>query len=211
MAALSTLYPLIKRSVEFCPDVFIDKAIIEAARTFCVESYYLERTMTVTMVNGQSHYDLTIDANDYPDEEIIAVRNAEVNGNPLRLAYTDSEFIRQQAGYPPKYVVFFPPATIELIPYPNEIPSDSLYVEVVTQPTLDAVTIPDDMLRKYRQCIADGAIAWLCEMPNQAWSNAALVSYHKQLFYRKVLDAKSEAMTGHVPRNLMMNQYRFLI
>lgn len=207
MASIDVLLPLVRRHVQKCPDFTIKFALNHVARQFCDDTYYLKRTIELPIVIGTGYYDLTLSA--YPEEEIIAVKNAEFQKKPL--GFVASERVPVETGFPPRSLIFYPPATIELVPTPDESTTDTISIETVSKPILDSAVIPDELIRKYDRCLANGAISYLYTMPNEGWTNYPGAVAFDNMYKSDMLNAKSEQMFGMVHRNVLMAPRRFLI
>lgn len=69
-------------------------------------------------------------------------------------------------------------------------------------PTRASTGIDNIVLEQYFEALVNGAKARLLAMPDKAWSNAALVSYHQDLFERAIANASAQsakAFQSHVP------------
>ena len=207
MAAFSSLYSLIRFHVKNAPDVTIDEAIRHATREFCRRSYWLRETIEVDTIAGEAYYD--IEPADPVNQEIIGVIAVEDESyTPLRPA--TQQLVRYTTGHP-RYFIFLPPSTLELIPYPSatETNLETYVVRVALQPTLVSVVVPDDIIREHDQTVAYGAINYLASMPSEGWSNDKVADMAFKMFRNGCADAKSDASFGKTPWDSTMQFGRF--
>lgn len=207
MAAFSSLYSLIRFHVKNAPDVTIDEAIRHSVREFCRRSYWLRETIEVTSIAGQAFYD--IEPADPDNHEIIGVVAVE-NESFTPLLPSTQQLVRQVTGYP-RYFIFLPPSTLELIPYPSatEANLETYVVRVAMQPTLTSTLVSDDILREHDHTVAFGAVHYLASMPSEGWSNDKVADKAFKLFRNGCADAKSDASFGKTPWDSTMQFGRF--
>ena len=199
MATLESLLPLCRRQAQGCPDFLLLDALRHAAREFCRDSWFARRTLELMLEPGISHYDLVPE---HPEEEIIGVDAVEHRGRALLPA--EPKALAQRAGSPAAWL-WLPPATLEVAPYPPPdaiAPQEPLLVSVVVQPTAEAQSLGDDLLRQHDHALAEGALARVCALEGAAWSSPQLAARHGLLFHAAKVNAKGAALRGHQPRGL---------
>ena len=194
MAALSDFNQLVRIFVPGAPDPTIEFAVREAARRFCSLSWFARRTISVTLVLDQETYTLTASS---AEEEIVGVHAVEFRERPL--GPTKPELVATSAGTPRAF--YFEPSTyLTLDPYPDsDSAGEAILVRIATQPTLTTETIADDIVREYRQCIANGAIAWLLNVPKQPWTDQQMGQNMERKFLAQCNRAKEATLRGHQP------------
>lgn len=206
MADLSDFNQLIRIFVPGAPDNAIEFAVRESARRFCSLSWFVRRSISVTLVNGTSTYTLTAADS---DEEVVGVHAVELDGQPLDA--TKPELVQQQSGTP-KCFYFEPTNTLTLDPVPDaNIAGEVASVRVAVQPTLSTTSVPDELVREYRQCIANGAIAWLMNVPKQPWSDPNMAQQMEQKYMAQVMRAKETALRGHQPWGIHVRRPSFAV
>lgn len=194
MAALSDFNQLVRIFVPGAPDNAIEFAVRESARRFCSLSWFLRRSINVTLVDGTDTYTLT-PADD--EEEVIGVHAVDLNEQPLDS--TRPELAPEESGTP-KCFYFEPTDQLTLYPTPDDgVAGELLQVRIAVQPTLDATTIADELVREYRQCIAEGAVAWLMNVPKQPWSDPNMAMTLGRQVMAKTMRAKEAALRHHQP------------
>lgn len=206
MADLSDFSQLVRIFVPGAPDNAIEFAVRESARRFCSLSWFARRSITVTMEGDQPSYALTPSSN---AEEIIGVHAVERDEKPLHP--TKPELVVTSEGTPNEWY-FEPSATLVLNPYPDaSMDGETILVRIATQPTLTAETIADDIVREYRQCIANGAIAWLLAVPKQPWTDPQMGQNMERKFLAQCMRAKEAALRGQQPWGINVRRPAFAV
>lgn len=206
MADLSDFNQLIRIFIPGAPDNAIEFAVRESARRFCSLSWFLRRSINVTLVAETSSYTLTPSDS---SEEVIGVHAVEYDGAPL--GPTKPELVQQEPGAPQAFY-FEPPSTLTIDSVPEtEQAGDIVQVRMAVQPTLTATTISNDIVREYRQCIANGAIAWLMNVPKQPWSDPNMAQQMEQKYLTQVMRAKEAALRGHQPWDIYVRRPSFAV
>ena len=81
---------------------------------------------------------------------------------------------------------------LSMDPLPAE-PMDFL-VACALKPTPAATEIPDDAMGTSKTYIVEGALAYLCRMPNQAWTSQAASERYMHRFQNGIAEARAEVM-----------------
>src|SRR5689334_16334934 len=79
MANLSSLRADVRVFANNCPDVTVDKYLVQAIRDFCKESWYYQQTLLVNQTASTATYTITPASS----EEIIAIDIAKQGGSKL--------------------------------------------------------------------------------------------------------------------------------
>lgn len=205
MATIESLLPLCRRHAAGCPDFVLIEAVRYAAREFCRDSWFLRRTLSVSLNPGQGYYDLVIEGG---AEEVIGVDAVTLQGAPLQPL--DPKEVPQKPGKPRGWM-YLPPATLELAPYPapDATGLEPVLVSVIVQPIADADSLGDDLVRQFDHALADGAVARVCALDGAAWSSPDLSARHGLLFHTAKMNAKGKALRAHQPRGLAVRPVRF--
>lgn len=206
MAALSDFNQLVRIFVPGAPDPTIEFAVRESARKFCSLSWFARRSISVAMAEDQAVYALTPTSE---DEEVIGVEAVELDDKPLDP--TKPELVDTTSGTPTCWY-FEPEDSLTLNPTPDSgSDGDSILVRIAVQPTLTTEVIADDIVREYRQCIADGAIAWLMNVPKQPWSDPQMALAIERKFIAKTMRAKEASLRGHSPWGISVRRPVFAV
>lgn len=200
MAEIVTLLQRVAQQVRRCPEPTLIQAYRDAARQFCLESRWLRRTLDPISTDANvDRYDLVPGTAD-PMLEVISVRTiVATGGDPLsswRLGPSDPTAWNPsvQAGAPQTYA-YVPESQIDVFPVPDG--SYTLTATVCCQPLFDAVELPDDLLRKWDRQLAAGALAYLYEIPGQAWSNPQMGRVNRITFQAAINNAKGDEQRAY--------------
>lgn len=194
MAALSDFSQLVRIFVPGAPDPTIEFAVRESARRFCSLSWFARRSITVALVADQASYTLTPSS---AEEEVVGVHAVEFRERPLQP--TKPELVATSEGTPRTWY-FEPVNTLVLDPYPDaSVDGENIIVRIATQPTLTTDIVASDVAREYRQCIANGAIAWLLNVPKQPRTDQQMALNMERKFLAQTMRAKEAALRGHQP------------
>ena len=206
MAAYSDYYKLVKTFLPGVPEPTIDYALNRAARHFCSLSWFSRRSITVVLEDSVASYTVApADSN----EEVIGVKAVEFDGQPIDP--TLPELVETSSGSPKQWYVEQYNSLI-LNPIPDAgVDGEEIEVRLAIQPTLAAVTLPNDLTREHMQTIGDGAIAWLQQMPKQPWSDLNQAMKLERAFIAKAMRAKESAMRGHMPWGLGVRRPVFAV
>lgn len=211
MAEIVTLLQRVAQQVRRCPEPTLVQAYRDAARQFCLESRWLRRTLDPFLTEANvTRYDLVPGTSD-PMLEVISVRTmVAYGGSPLsswRLGPSDPTLWNPSiaAGAPQTYA-YVPEAQVDVFPTPDT--EYTLTTTVCCQPLIDAQELPDDLLRKWDRQLSDGAMAYLYEIPGQAWSNPGAARSHRIAFQAAINNAKGDeqraynmgTVTARIPR-----------
>ncbi len=207
MAALSDFYKLVNTFIPGVPEPTVDYALIRAARRFSSLSWLSRRSINVTLVEDQASY--TLAPADSTNEEIIGVHAVEYDDQPLDP--TKPELVETTSGTPKCWYIE-QNYLLVLNPVPDaNVAGDTVQVRIAVQPTLEATTIPNDIVREYHQAIGDGAIAWLQAMPKQPWSDPQMSMAMERKFIAQAMRAKETALRGYMPWGFTVRRPTFAV
>ena len=89
-------------------------------------------------------------------------------------------------------VFAFSDGKLSMDPLPAE--SMDFLVACALKPTPAATEIPDDAMGTNKTYIVEGALAYLCRMPNQAWTSQAASERYMHRFQNGIAEARAEVM-----------------
>lgn len=168
-------------SVAGCPDQVALDHIIKAARIYCARTLCLSYETAPTLtVAGQSIYPIDLDQS----QERVKLLKAWVDGidTPVFDAMNGRNLARRQS---PRSFVYMDTA-LDLVVYPTPTVNG---IQVITQlavkPAMSATYWPDELAESVTD-IAHGAIATLCLLPRQEWSNTALAGEEQGMFMQRM-------------------------
>lgn len=184
----------IAQIVRRCPTITLTRAFGRAYRDWARQTQYLRVAIAGATVANTQQYDLGSD----PYVEIVAVYAVQgtytpAGGSPQNWALPPSDSgtwdSNAQPNTPQTYC-YVPQAQIALYPIPDQV--YDLLVTAVVQPKEDAAQVPETGLVKYRDGIEAGALAYLLEIPGQAWTNPQAALIQRARFQSSINNGKAE-------------------
>ncbi len=202
MAEIVTLLQRVAQQVRRCPEPTLIQAYRDAARQFCLESRWLRRTIEPVLTEANvAEYDL-IPGSVNAGLEVVSVRTVTCNnlgGTPQSQwrIYPSDPTLWDPSLQPgaPQWFAYVPESALQCYPTPNA--EYTLTVLACLQPVLDAVEIPDDLVRKWDRQLAAGALAYLYEIPGQAWSNPQMGRANRITFQAAINNAKADEQRAY--------------
>lgn len=191
MASFNRLLDLCRPFVRNCPDPVLTEWIIISAQDFCRKSRYLRDSFTIPTTAGQSYYQISARN---PDEEIAGINTAQYGDYPLN---PRSPLEVPQLNGRPYWYWYYPSEEIYIGPAPEVSETDSLAIDVFLQPRTGATTISDELILRFDQGIANGAIWRLFAMPGAGWANPDRIAFHQSEAERSMRNARFEADRQH--------------
>lgn len=207
MATLLSLRELVNREVPGATGNDIDFFMRRVARNFCSQTWYCRRSVELTLIAGQSTYDMVPDS---VEEEVIGVKAVEWHQAPLNPARGVD--LRSANGTPSTWF-FKPPAELWAVPYPdaNADLSEPWKVELAIQPIRACTEIPDDLVYEFDEALADGVISKILAMPGKPWTDPVESKQRGNMYMAKMLRAKAMVMGGFQPWNMRVAPRLFAV
>lgn len=158
--------------------------IQQAVRQFCQHTRYLRESIVISQVAGQSRYKLapnwlaiTQEDLDYRNSlDVIGVKAIEVDGSPFRQA--TPELASGSSGV---YVLYEPDEVVIFFASDSSKPGN-IEVSCVLRPKIDTFIVPASIATLYAGQVANGALARLKMMPNEAWTDMNGAALNNALF-----------------------------
>lgn len=95
------------------------------------------------------------------------------------------------------------------VPEAHEDEEQAIRVEVVSKPSQDSCSFPEELYEDWSDTIADGA-AWRCfAMPKTDWYSAGMVTFYMKKYNAGVTRAKNQRVLQRTVGPLMMRGARF--
>ena len=184
----------IAQIVRRCPTITLTRAFGRAYRDWARQTQYLRVAIAGATVANTQQYDLGSD----PYVEIVAVYAVQGTYTPAggsaqnwALPPSDSSTWDSNAQpNTPQTYCYVPQAQIALYPIPDQV--YDLLVTAIVQPKEDAAQVPETGLVKYRDGIEAGALAYLLEIPGQAWTNPQAALIQRARFQSSINNGKAE-------------------
>lgn len=206
MAKHDVLYPLILAEMPGCPLPTVRLMLNRAGIELCERGRAWQPEMEpISVVPGRWRYEVDLP----PGARIAVIDSVRLDGRPLN-GLNDSRNAQQWgriAGPPMRYALL--PGWVEIGLDPEPVQIGTLTMSASLLPTLDAAELPDDLVSRNFEALAEGAKAFLKRMPNQPWSDpgGAVASY--QLFQRHIDTARIAAEYGRTAGSLSVKPRPF--
>lgn len=201
MAEIVTLLQRVAQVVRRAPEPTLIQAYRDAARAFCGQSRWLRRSAEAIVTSkGEQQYDLLLSSAD-AGLEIINVRAmigvATQPSSSWQMYPSDPTTWNpnNQGEGAPRWWAYVPEGEVSVWPVPDQ--AYTLTSTVQCQPTLDTEELPDDLLRKWDQALADGAMAYLLDIAGQPWSNPREAAKRALRFQAAINNAKADEQRSY--------------
>lgn len=198
MAALSALFRWILPYTPACPDPLVETHIVTAARDWCRETRCWRSTETIAVTGTET--DIAIAP---AGAELFEIDLARFDDNELDpVPYTGQ---LPEEGIPTQ-ITQASPGTVMLLPAGQ---AGTLKVSVYLMPAIDADALPDDLINRFGEFIAHGALAGLLGVPGQPYSNPAQAEYFRKLFQGRQAAAFNQNRRGQQRAPVRSRSYGF--
>lgn len=205
MAALSDLRADVKVYANNCPDVTVDKYLVQAIRDFCQDTWYYQQSLVINQTAGTSIYQIVPGNGD----EVIAIEAADQADTALTpLDQHEAGDVVNMFG---SGFQFEPPNFFVIYPEPTETIANNIQLRLVLQPPEGTTTLPDSIYRNFKQTIVSGALSYILSMNNEAWSNPDLAMVKLKEFTLGKFLAKGQRMRGFIPGPIRIRPRSFAI
>lgn len=190
---LSDFAKYVRPEVAGCPDIVLLDAILRAGIEFCKDTRIIKQTLNVTTIVDQPRYLLTTAQDTLPENILAVSRNQYDQLDASSFREFENLDLNNFSGTP-QYFYLDVDDYLVLGRVPNSV--ETLQVTVKVRPSEDAVTLPDELSRRYKHQIASGAKSILMLMKDQPWTDIANASIHKGLFEEAINEANSRDAKG---------------
>lgn len=174
-----SILPHVLPSVKGCPDALAVDHIIKAARVFCARTLVWQYDTTILSAAGIARYTLQIE----DEQELVRVLLVEVGEQPYSIpsGAEGRRLARRGEGY---FCTMVGSQDFVLSPPPgaDDLP---IVTDIAVKPSFDAVSWPDDF-EEYVTDIVHGAVASLCAIPSQDWTDANTAAVQQGLFMGRI-------------------------
>lgn len=212
MADLAYVAQLVRVKIRGPSEPEIRIAIIDAARQFCTETWFVRRTLPVTLMPDTETYQLQLA--DDSGLQVLGVRAADVqdmDGGEIR-PLSDEDFSGIQPGRTarqPQAYLFVPFSFIAVRPVPTEAGLMRVEVAVTVADTAD--TLPDELVVQHARAISCGALSFLQMQAGTDWYDPNGGAMNAGLFSAAVTNAKGQSLRNFNRRNLRARPTRFIV
>lgn len=175
-----------------CPESVALQHIVDAARMFCVRTLVWNYECDpIESAAGVDRYALQIG----DGQELVRVMQVHVGpcGYAVRRGTTARSAVRRQCSS--EFAFMDGPLTLCLNPAPSADGAE-IRADIAVKPSISAEEWPDDLEENIPD-IAHGAIATLCLLPRQDWSNPSLATVQAALFEARMVDVSAKVQKGY--------------
>lgn len=205
MTAITEFYDYVLPQLPGAGKFLAFQAIREAAIDFCERTLvYNYNIPAIDVVGGQSVYVIAPLA-DTQIADIIAVRyNQEplVGANEADLDVLVPEWRTTATGVPTYYRSTIERELIQLVVTPADSLAEGLNVRVALAPLPSSNNVPDWMFERYRNAIANGALARVFSMKKRPWTDNELAVFHAHMFEQEIGRANTLKAKGYTRQPL---------
>jgi hypothetical protein len=202
---LSKFLPYVLPHVPGCTDPFAEQAVRDAADEFCQFSRAVREALEpITLAVGVSDYEISSET---AGCVVYDVTDVMIDGSPIEPI--QPEIINRLALPLSKGAMFYTipfPGTIRLVGKPTEHQT-TLTMTGIIRPMESSTSVPDVLLNDWRDTIVSGALTRLMAVPEQPFTNTALVSYHRSFFNSGILRAANRGLLGNTKVSLRVQAH----
>ncbi len=191
MKTLDDLLLEVKQWVKNCPDVTIKYALRVKVQEFCRESWLYQTSISLPLMDNTPNYSLEL-----TDSQVISVKAVLYNDVPIRSARPEDVWVTG-VGKGPRSFFFEPPSMVVLVPTPTEVNDDTCLVRLILQTADGSDQIPEVIFREFKEGIVSGAVAMICSMPEQVFTNATVYNMKQMEYMYAISKAKNKRMFGY--------------
>lgn len=181
-----------------CSDPLVKQTLVRVAVEFCQRTLAWDEIQDpIALLDGVSEYEICVPSGG----QVYQVRDVWIRNRRLRpitlqdLQLEMPDWRESCASEPSSYNLALARGTLSVFPKLLNVPSGTAMVlRVAYVPSNSATVLPDFLGQQYLNAIAAGVKSRLMAMPNQAWTQPALVSFYWQQFEEGVFNARAEAL-----------------
>jgi len=200
MAAIANVLTEVLTKVRSCPQITAQNAYVRAVREWCRQTQWYAVNVSATLATDLDIYDV----NQLGDLEALNVESVSLQQFPLdtgivpiALTRTDpSMIVPNTTASTPYRFAYLPEGAIQFFPVPDK--DYPVTVRIICQPTYGAVSVPDELLVKWRTAFDAGALAYLFGLLGEPWGDANQEMLYRREFAARVNDGKADKQRGYV-------------
>ena len=202
---LSRLLP----QVPACPEPYAVQALLDSAIEFCSKALVIRENSDVTVVAaGDPLVDIGPPTGDHM---IVRLLSLTVNGSPIQAIQQEdvSNLNLNNVGQPTAWYTTRDFNILQVALYPTPDKPVEVVANYALAPTRTATSVDDDLLNYWSDAIIEGALARICQTPNQPFTDGRFAAGMRQSFLQKLYMAKSESYYGRLRGNLTVRMRPF--
>lgn len=217
----TTLYTALLSEVSPHANGAPEPIVVNAIRNACVE--FCERAWcwqvdTTPFALAKNVQDYPLDTSLLPAQSAIAeIMYGYYNGKPVDPITKEEVNLKfpnwktQTGQAPMRFLAGDVMTKVSLIPIPNvNVPTggtttvipNGLFFTLALKPTRASTGMPDFIVEKYLEDLANGAIFRMAAIPGRAWSNANMALARKKLFDDGIANARQDSSKSYTRANL---------
>lgn len=177
MTAVSEFVKYIKPWVSGCPDIYIEREVVEAAIKLCEDSFlWSEESHPHAIIKGVRTYELEPPEMDSEPVqlEVVRVYGREIKATRVEDILAKDPNFPNSSGDPTHYYHKSSHTVIGLNKIPETTDVQGMMVTFSLKPKHGANTLPDFIFSNWLQAIKQGALSDLLMMPGKEWANPPL-------------------------------------
>lgn len=192
------------------PEISVTIALNAAARALCLEAGVWEEAQSITLVADQAEYaPVAVAGSVARSIKAVTFNNRHLLPTSLNTVLEASPAQLNAVGEPTHYYLTID-MKVRLIPIPTAAQAGlSMRVDLAFVPTMDATTLPSDLVERFGETLICGAKARMMAMPEKAWSNPQLALFYQNEFTQGVTKARIEKLTDYGRSDLTVKARRF--
>lgn len=210
ISSYDSLLPYVLTETPGVPNPLAISAINRAVRRLCLESSCWFDWQSVTLVAGESDYQMTAPNASAVVRNIksVQIESSELAPIPENVVSVDRPWLMLNSGTPTSYYAVN--GVLHLMPTPTE--SDvgkSCRVKAAYIPQMDAQEADESLLDRHAETITAGAKSQLLAMNGQVWANPAMASVYLAEFDKGIVRARIEVEQSESMSGLQVKKRRF--
>lgn len=208
MKPLSDFYSRITPWVVGCPEPTINQALVDAAVRFCEGAKVIhQRTDPVSTQANVSTYEV-----DSPTQQRVGtVQDVFCNGKPLTPLVGDARpSPSDRTGTPTHYYGGRADSVFMVHLYPTPDAAYTLQVDASFVPVRTATSLEDELLERWVEAVAVGALAQIFSIPNQPFSDPSQAAAASMAFTGLTMQARREAGRTQIEGSDRIRPRRFV-
>lgn len=209
MIELTKFFPRLIPSVAGVTEPLALQALVDSAISFCDQSLAVTVNLDpITVPVGVSAIELEAPA----DTTISQILYIWYDKKLLQaVPYGQMTNIYRPDATPIEYTVEYIDEVVNLMVYPapDKQVNSGLIVRCAVRPTRDATKVHDILYQRYSEGIIAGALANLCNMPDQPWTDYGRAQSMGILARTRANQARADMMFGRVQSSMTVQMREF--
>jgi len=202
----------VRQMVRKAPNVTTRRAFMRALREWCQQTQWLRVSLPGVTTAGKRNYNVGTDLN----LDVIGIRAAASSSTasagvivaPLTPSDSTIWTMGSSPGQPRRFC-YIPEGQFGLDPVPDS--AYNLLITLIVTPRETAEEVPIEPLAKYSNDIEAGALAYLLEIPGQAWTDEAAAAVQARRFAAGIANGKTDVQRAYNTGSMRIRPRPFLM